>query len=61
MEIKGQTFNDYHKQYYINKIKGCKIECDCGLLVDKFRFCRHNKTKKHLKLIIEKNEKININ
>lgn len=47
--IKGISFNEYHRKYYQDKIKGEKKECPCGLLVDKFRFSRHNKTKKHSK------------
>ena len=47
--LKGLTFNDYHKIYYIEKISGCQIECECGLMVDKFRFARHRKQKKTYK------------
>jgi hypothetical protein len=49
MEIAGIPYNEYHKNYYINKIKGCKAECECGLMVDKFRFARHRRSKKHIK------------
>ena len=43
--VKGLTYNDYHKNYYIEKISGCNVECECGLMVDKFRFARHRKQK----------------
>ena len=50
-------FNEYHKNYYINKIKGIKIICpDCGLMHDKFRGVAHRNTKKHLKYLNLKNE-----
>ncbi len=49
MEIAGIPYYEYHKNYYINKIKGCKIECECGLMVYKFRFARHSRSKKHIK------------
>ena len=51
--VKGY-YNDYHKKYYIEKILGCKAECECGLMVDKFRFARHRKQKKHIKHLNEK-------
>ena len=47
--VKDLTFNDYHKNYYIEKISGCKVECECGLMVDKFRFARHSKRKETYK------------
>jgi hypothetical protein len=59
--VKGLTFNEYHKNYYIEKISGCKSECECGLMVDKFRFAIHRKTKKHLKNLSEKNLNIELN
>ena len=40
-------FNDYHKEYYINNIKGVKKQCFCGLWHDKFRTQQHLKTLKH--------------
>lgn len=40
--------NEYHKAYYINKISGEKKLCECGLMVDKFRFARHRLQKNHL-------------
>ena len=59
--IKGISFNSYHKQYYHDKIKGEKKICDCGLMVDKFRFARHFRTKKHLKnMELKELEKNNI-
>jgi hypothetical protein len=42
-------FNDYHKEYYINNIKGVKKQCFCGLWHDKFRTQQHLKTLKHIK------------
>ena len=48
-EIKGMKYNEYHKMYYIEKIKGCKTLCECGLSVDKFRFARHRRSKQHLR------------
>lgn len=54
MDIRGMTYNEYHKIYYQNKIKGEKKECVCGLMVDKFRFARHFKSKKHLKAMDKK-------
>ena len=55
MDIKGMTYNEYHKIYYQNKIKGEKKKCVCGLEVDKFRFARHFRSKKHLKAMDKKN------
>jgi len=54
-------YNDYHKNYYIEKISGCQVECECGLMVDKFRFARHRKQKKHIKHLNEKNLSIELN
>ena len=54
MDIRGMTYNEYHKIYYQNKIKGEKRLCLCGLMVDKFRFARHFKSKKHLKAMDKK-------
>jgi hypothetical protein len=62
MDIKGMTYNEYHKKYYQEKIKGEKRLCVCGLEVDKFRFARHNRSIKHCKRIdkmkLENPEKI---
>jgi hypothetical protein len=55
MEIRGMTYNEYHKKYYQDKIKGEKRLCLCGLEVDKFRFARHFRSKKHLKAMDKKN------
>ena len=52
-----ESFNEYHKNYYHDNIKGCKTQCECGLMVDKFRYARHRRSKKHLKNI---NIKLNI-
>jgi hypothetical protein len=49
MEISGKSFNEYHRVYYQENIKGKKKQCECGELVDIFRFTRHRKMKKHLK------------
>ena len=54
MDIRGRTYNEYHKIYYQNKIKGEKKKCVCGLEVDKFRFARHFRSKKHLKAMDKK-------
>ena len=59
--VKGLTFNDYHKNYYIEKISGCQVECECGLMVDKFRFARHRKQKKHIKHLNDKILSIELN
>ena len=48
-DIKGLSYNEYHKKYYQDKIKGEKRICVCGLEVDKFRFARHNRSIKHNK------------
>ena len=61
MEIKGISFNEYHKIYYNTKIKGFKKPCECGMMVDKFRFARHCKSKKHFSLMSIKNELEKIN
>ena len=53
MEIGGKSFNEYHRVYYLEKIKGRKKECECGEMVDIFRFTRHRKMKKHLKKMAE--------
>ena len=53
MEISGKSFNEYHRVYYQEKIKGRKKECECGEMVDIFRFTRHRKMKKHLKKMAE--------
>ena len=53
MDINGKSFNEYHRVYYQEKIKGRKKECECGEMVDIFRFTRHRKMKKHLKKIKE--------
>ena len=45
----------------LKKFQNCKSECECGLMVDKFRFARHRKTKKHLKNLSEKNLNIELN
>ena len=50
MEIKGKSFNEYHRTYYHDKIKGNKKTCECGMIVDHvYRFTRHRLQKKHLK------------
>lgn len=42
---------NYHRNYYHNHIKGEKKQCECGLMVDIFRFARHRKQKKHFKAL----------
>jgi len=42
---------NYHRNYYHKKIKGEKKQCECGLMVDIYRFARHRRQKKHLKAV----------
>jgi hypothetical protein len=53
-------FNAYHIKYYHDKIKGVKIECECGLMFDKFRVIEHKRTKKHNRSLNLKLSSINI-
>jgi len=55
MEINGKSFNEYHRIYYQQKIKGCKKQCECGEMVDVYRFTRHRKMKKHLRKLENQN------
>jgi len=55
-KINGIPYNEYHKMYYNEKIKGCKVLCECGLMVDKFRFARHRRSNKHIKQLSILNE-----
>ena len=47
--ISGKSYNEYHIDYYRTTIKGKKKQCECGLLVDVYRYNRHLKTNKHIR------------
>jgi hypothetical protein len=62
---KGKTFKDYYqdpefKRRHIEKLKE-KVECPCGMVVTKSNMSQHRKTKKHVKLIAQKEKEIEDN
>lgn len=53
---KKERQKEYFKKWYDNKVKkeGLRADCECGCNVAYMNLCNHRKTKKHARLMKEK-------
>ena len=64
IEKKAKTFKDYYedpewKARHLKKLSE-KIKCNCGAMVSRGNMLRHKATRKHVKAIVEPEQKDNL-